>query len=374
MGCCALYCAITWFCFYYLAVFSLFCMYCDALLWSVQLQRHCGESDSVITITAILHPTMQVLLLSTLFILATALAYHDPGCCINCPYRATVCYSKDSFVISRVLSPSLEPIPSLFLCANRWMWLPPRVKLNLGLSLLLLFAGDPNPIVPNLRLGTVNACSMRDKIPALSDLVVSKGIELLSLKPGQPQEKPWVIWQKWSPHGFYFLQIPRVNRRGGGVGLFVSNAFKFTPISLPPLPNPASNLYLANLNVVWLVSIFSTYIIHTVLPLLSLVSCSIYCSTWPHSLMTWYWWVISTFTLNPRQLTLDSSLIFWNLLIWISMSILLSTFMVTLLMSEIFLKGVTFCLYHRLMPFLKSILLLLIWKFLQIIVILYRQL
>ena len=41
---------------------------------------------------------MQVLLLSTLFILATALAYRDLGLCVNCPSRAAVCYHKDSFV------------------------------------------------------------------------------------------------------------------------------------------------------------------------------------------------------------------------------------------------------------------------------------
>ena len=181
---------------------------------------------------------MQVLLLSTPFILATALAYRDPAFCINCPSRATVCYHKDSFVISRALSPSLERIPSLFLCANRRMRLPPRVKLNLGLSLLLLLAGDvslnPGPVAPNLRLGTVNARSMRDKAPDLSDLVVSKGIDLLGIT------ETWLTTRETSsdlaemiPHGFSFLQTSRVNKRGGGVGLFVSNAFKFTPINLP---------------------------------------------------------------------------------------------------------------------------------------------
>ena len=128
---------------------------------------------------------MQVLLLSTLSILATALAYRDPGFCITCPSRAVVCYHKDSFEISRALSPSLERIPCLYLCANRRKRLPPRVKLNLGLSLLLLLAGDvswnPCPVAPNLRLGTVNARSMRDKAPALSHLVVNKGIDLLGI-------------------------------------------------------------------------------------------------------------------------------------------------------------------------------------------------
>ena len=183
---------------------------------------------------------MQVLLLSTLFILATALAYRDPGFCINCPSRAVVCYHKDSLEISRAMSPSLERIPCLYLCANRRMRLPPRVKLNIGLSLLLLLAGgvslDPGPVAPNLRLGTVNARSMRDKAPALSDLGVSRGIDLLGIT------ETWLTIRQTSsdlaemtPHGFSFFQIPRVNKRGGGVSLFVSNAFKFTPINLPSL-------------------------------------------------------------------------------------------------------------------------------------------
>ena len=81
------------------------------------------------------------------------------------------------------------------------MRLPPRVKLNLGLSLVFLLAADvslnPGPVAPNLRLGTVNARSMRDKAPALFDLVVSKGIDLLGItETWLTTRKPLVIWQK----------------------------------------------------------------------------------------------------------------------------------------------------------------------------------
>ena len=40
---------------------------------------------------------------------------------------------------------------------------------------------NPGPERPNLRLATVNARSMRDKAPALSDFVVSKLIDLLEI-------------------------------------------------------------------------------------------------------------------------------------------------------------------------------------------------
>ena len=62
---------------------------------------------------------------------------------------------------------------------------PPRVRLNLDISLLLLLAGDaclnPGPGVCNRDLDTVNALSMQDKAPVLSDLMTSKYLNLLDI-------------------------------------------------------------------------------------------------------------------------------------------------------------------------------------------------
>ena len=73
---------------------------------------------------------------------------------------------------------------------------PPRVQLDLDLSLLLLLAGDVSlnlcPSVRGLHLGTVNAHSMREKPPALLDLVTSKGIDLLGIT------ETWLITKKTS--------------------------------------------------------------------------------------------------------------------------------------------------------------------------------
>ena len=55
------------------------------------------------------------------------------------------------------------------------------------------------------------------------------------------------------------------------------------------------------------------------------------------------------------------------------MSTFLPIFTVTLFTSWFSLNGVTFHPYHRLMPFLITFLLLLIWKYLQTIVTLYRK-
>ena len=64
-----------------------------------------------------------------------------------------------------------------------------QVWLDFDFSLLRLRAGDvslnPGPSVRGLRLGTVKARSIRDKASALSDLVTSKGINLLGIAVDQ---------------------------------------------------------------------------------------------------------------------------------------------------------------------------------------------
>ena len=133
------------------------------------------------------------------------------------------------------------------------------------MSLLLLLAGDvslnPGPERPNLRLGTVNARSMRDKAPVLSDFVVSKRIDLLGIT------ETWLTTRETSgdlaemtPHGFSLFKIPGANKQGEQLA-FLYRIPLNSPQS-PCLPNPVSNLYLADLNVVGLPSIFSIYSTH----------------------------------------------------------------------------------------------------------------
>ena len=129
------------------------------------------------------------------------------------------------------------------------MRLSHRVKLNLGLSLLLLLAGDvslsPGPVAPNIRLGTVNARSMRDKAPALSDLVVSKGIDLLGIT------ETWLTIRgtsrdlaEMTPNGFSFFRPLELIKEGEEL-VFSSRM----PLNSPQstcLPYPLSNVYLAH--------------------------------------------------------------------------------------------------------------------------------
>ena len=152
---------------------------------------------------------------------------------------------------------------------------PPRVQLDFDFSLLLLLAGDvslnPGPGVRGLRLGTVNARSIWDKAPALSDLVASKSIDLLGIT------ETWLTTKEtpadladMTPEGFSFFHKPRTQRRGGGVGLFVSSAYKFTAISLPT--QTSFEAISGNLNVVNHALLSSISISHLVLLLLSSVS------------------------------------------------------------------------------------------------------
>ena len=103
--------------------------------------------------------------------------------------------------------------------------------------LLLLLAGDvslnPGPGVCGLHLGTVNAHSMRDKAPALTDFTTSNRIDPLAIT------ETWLTNREISadliemtPRGFSF-QKPKAQSSGGGLGLFVSSAHKFTSTSLP---------------------------------------------------------------------------------------------------------------------------------------------
>ena len=164
------------------------------------------------------HTAVWLLLLCALFPLSLSLgglAFH-----IKRPTTVSACYYYNTLVISRTPSPSLESIPSLFLCGDRTMLPPPRIQLDFDFSLLLLLARDvslnPGPSVRGLRLGNVNARSMRDKSPALLDLVTSKGIDLLGIT------ETWLTTKETSTdlsemtiQGFSFFHKPRAQRRGG---------------------------------------------------------------------------------------------------------------------------------------------------------------
>ena len=87
---------------------------------------------------------------------------------ISCPFAI--------FGISSISFPLLQQKNAPTIQAPAWFLI--------FLALFLLAGGvslNPGPGVRGLRLGTVNARSMRDKAPAPSDLVASKSIDLLGI-------------------------------------------------------------------------------------------------------------------------------------------------------------------------------------------------
>ena len=76
-------------------------------------------------------------------------------------------------------------------------------------------------------LGTIITRSMRDKAPALFDLVASKGFNLLGIA-AWPCGTQADLAEMTRPQSV--LQFPRAKKRGRA-GLFVSTLHKFIPIS-----------------------------------------------------------------------------------------------------------------------------------------------
>ncbi len=142
--------------------------------------------------------------------------------------------------IDTSLSASLNTLPILHICCNRKLLPLPHTRPNLSLcsSLLLLLAGDiavnPGPASSNLRIGTVNARSMREKSPTISDLVKCKSLDIFGIT------ETWLSSNETTssladitPTGFSIHQIPRTGRSGGGVCFLISDLLTFAKIDIP---------------------------------------------------------------------------------------------------------------------------------------------
>ncbi len=173
--------------------------------------------------------------------LLTSIAYRDPGSTLCGPLYPPAQHAMTgvlgSWDICPSLSPNLNSLPCLHVCQNRKLLPLPRSRLDFSTGFLLLLAGDvslnPGPM-HNIRVGTINARSMRDKAPALSDLIQTKSIHILAVtETWLTRKETTASLADITPTGFSFHHKPRVGRRGGGVGLLVSTALKFSPISLP---------------------------------------------------------------------------------------------------------------------------------------------
>ena len=121
----------------------------------------------------------------------------------------------------------LLSLPCFNLCFNRKLLPIPRSTLTFKLAIILLLAGDvslnPGPAVRSNILATTNVQSIRDKTASLSDLLISKTIDILAVTETwfRPHDTVACI-ADISPSGYTFHHRPRSVRRGGGVVLLVS--------------------------------------------------------------------------------------------------------------------------------------------------------
>ena len=139
--------------------------------------------------------------------------------------------------------------------------------------------------VRGLCLGTVYARSMRNKVPALLNLVTIKGIELLGITA------TWLTTSlrdtsqdlaEMTPPPHRVSPFRNLEHGGGGWGEWVC-LFQRSDCQ----PKQVLRLYLLNSKVVSHALLSSRFIVHLFLLLLSSLIYKIFCATYPHSLMIW---------------------------------------------------------------------------------------
>ena len=110
---------------------------------------------------------------------------------------------------------------------------PPTVKQS-GLMLLLLMCGDlalnPEPVM----FGSVNARSIRNKGPLLSDTIASHAFDFLCLTETHIYTTDSDRFlRSLTPYGFSFIHTPRSTGISGGVGFFIRESYKYRKVDTP---------------------------------------------------------------------------------------------------------------------------------------------
>ena len=182
---------------------------------------------------------MSPLFLSSVLLLCCSAASrsHDFTLCSKLAHQSDVISTPSKYISTQESLTYLHSLPCLNLCFNRKLLPIPR---STPTALILLLAGDvslnPGPVVRhNIRLTTTNIRSIREKTASLTDLIISKTIDILAVTETwlRPHDTASCI-ADISPPGYVFHHKPRPVGRGGGVGFLVSKQFK---VKLQPSPN-----------------------------------------------------------------------------------------------------------------------------------------
>ena len=127
-------------------------------------------------------------------------------------------------------------IPSMFRFAKNYSYsstchvFPPTVKQS-GLMLLILMCGDvamnPGPVM----LCLVNARSIRNKGPLLTDTIASHTSDFLCLTETHIRTTDSDSFlRSLTPDGFSLIHRPRSSGIGGGVGFFIRDSYKYRKV------------------------------------------------------------------------------------------------------------------------------------------------
>ena len=95
-------------------------------------------------------------------------------------------------------------------------------------SIILILSGDislnPGPSARNIKACQLNVRSLRNKTSAFNDFVLSNDLDIVGvtetwLRPSDTQG----LMDEITPAGFQLHQVPRENKKGGGVAVLVRN-------------------------------------------------------------------------------------------------------------------------------------------------------
>ena len=164
---------------------------------------------------------------------------HDFTLCNTLAQWSDVISTPSKYMTTQESLTYLHSLPCLNLCFNRKLLPIPRSRPTFKLALILLLAGDvsrnPGPVIRhNIRLATTNIRSIREKTASLTDLIISKTIDILAVTETwlRPHDTDACI-ADISPPGYTFHHRPRPVGRCGGVGFLISNLFNVNLYTSP---------------------------------------------------------------------------------------------------------------------------------------------
>ena len=156
---------------------------------------------------------------------------HDFTLCSTLAQRSDVISTPSKYMTTQESLTYLYSLLCLKFCFNRKLLPIPRSRPTFKLALILMLAGEVNlnsgPVVRhNIRLATSNIRSIREKTASLTDLIISKTIDILAVKETclRPHNTAACIADISYP-GYTFHHRPRPVERGGGVGFLILKLF-----------------------------------------------------------------------------------------------------------------------------------------------------